>query len=66
MTTSLDVESLVDPDGPARAIANKWHEWKNARANWEKERKELRNYVYATDTNTTTNSKLPWLSLIHI
>jgi len=57
---TLDVQSLISPDILASDIANKWHEWDNYRSGWKDEKVELRNYIYATDTRTTTNSKLPW------
>lgn len=56
----LDLESLVSPDRLASEISNKWHEWDALRAGWKQEKQELRNYVFATDTRTTTNKKLPW------
>jgi hypothetical protein len=33
---------------------------KSARSKWESEREELMNFIAATDTRTTTNSKLPF------
>ncbi len=57
---TLDVSALIAADSKASAIANKWEEWNGYRRAWKEETKELRNYVYATDTRTTENNKLPW------
>ena len=58
--TTLDIEQVIKPDSLASSIANQWQSWNSLRAEWLEERKELRNYVYATDTRTTSNGKLPW------
>jgi len=60
MKRSLDVDTLINAHTKATEIANKWEEWQSFRRKWLEEKKELRNYVYATDTRTTSNSKLPW------
>ena len=35
-------------------------EWDQYRRPWLVEKQELRNYIFATDTRKTSNSKLPW------
>ena len=60
MTRTLDVSQLISPHQKASQIANQFDEWNNFRGPWIEEKKELRNYVYATDTRTTGNAKLPW------
>ena len=57
---TLDIENIVEPEVLAVEIANRWREWDTLRNTKIQEWKELRNYVYATDTRTTSNSKLPW------
>ena len=57
---ALDVESLINADSLAKDIANKYNTFNSQRSGWIEECKELRNYVFATDTSTTTNKKLPW------
>lgn len=54
----LDVDKFINPDSVAKAISDKWTSWRNTtkEGQWQ----ELRNYVFATDTTTTTNAKLPW------
>jgi len=46
--------------GLADTIVTNYDEWNNARRGWVEEKKELRNYIFATDTTKTTNSQLPW------
>lgn len=60
MKTTLDLDTMITPDLVASQIAVKWVEWDKYRGSWIEEKKELRNYLYATDTRTTTNAKLPW------
>ena len=58
--TVLDLDSIISPDNLASEIANKWMEWNSYRSKWTEEKKELRNYLYATSTKTTSNAILPW------
>lgn len=47
-------------DNLAAYIANTWHVYNSQRHEKIEQWKELRNYVFATDTTTTTNKSLPW------
>lgn len=47
-------------DSPAREIGFMWERWHSQRRGWIEEKKELRNYIFATDTTTTSSSSLPW------
>tara|TARA_B100000927_G_scaffold91303_1_gene73855 strand:- start:21832 stop:23586 length:1755 start_codon:yes stop_codon:yes gene_type:complete len=58
--TTFDLQTMIDPHGLAEDIADRWTQWNNAKRTKTEEWKELRNYIYATDTRTTSNSKLPW------
>lgn len=58
--TTVDFSSIVTPDQLASEIATQWATWSSARQKWIEEKKELRNYLYATSTATTTNGLLPW------
>ena len=58
--TTLDITDLITPDQLASEIATQWVTWSSARQKWLEEKKELRNYLYATSTLTTTNAILPW------
>jgi hypothetical protein len=57
---TFDVLNLINPDDTGKAIARFWYEWDSYRDPWKKDKQELRNYVYAVDTTTTTNAKLDW------
>jgi hypothetical protein len=58
---TLDISSLgVAPDRLGVEIANKFQSWQTLRQKKITEWDEVRRYVFATDTTSTTNSKLPW------
>jgi len=57
---TLDVYEYLQPDALACVIADKDRAWRSARDGKEQEWVELRNYIFATDTTTTSNSSLPW------
>jgi len=56
----IELENVLDVDHMATQIASRWQEWTTLRQNKVEEWKELRNYLYATDTRTTKNAMLPW------
>ena len=58
--TTVDLDTMIDPHGLAVDISDRFDTWSRARAAKVEEWKELRNYLYATDTRTTSNNKLPW------
>lgn len=43
-------------DDSGRNVGYMWDKWTRQRQSWMEEKKELRNYVFATDTGTTSNS----------
>jgi hypothetical protein len=51
---------LESRDEIACEISRMWDDWNTARAKWLALKQELRDYVFAVDTSTTTNSSLPW------
>ena len=59
---TLDINELIgaDRDKQAASIANKYQEWESFRNAWANQKAELRNYLFATDTTTTSNKALPW------
>jgi hypothetical protein len=59
-TKVLEIRSMVTQQGLAKEIAGMWDTWNSQRQPWIKEKEELRNYIFATDTTKTSNSKLPW------
>lgn len=60
MPNVLDLDNLIERDSLATEIANKFTEWNLKRNDWLIQKAELRNYVFATDTKTTSNKTLPW------
>lgn len=50
----------INQDDPARFIATLWDRYHFQRADKISEWMELRNYIFATDTKTTSNQTLPW------
>jgi len=62
----LDLDKIVVPDHLAHEIARRWMEWDGKRDKWKKEKVELRNYIFATDTTDTSASRLPWSNKTHI
>jgi len=60
MPTVVNLQDVVTPDLIAVQISSLYDKWKVARDAKEKSWKEIRNYVFATDTSTTTNASLPW------
>lgn len=60
MPNVLQLDSVITPDSLGTAIADKFQTWDTARNGKKEDWKELYKYIYATDTRTTSNSKLPW------
>src|SRR5512139_3952727 len=54
------INQIVTPESLAREHSGLYNSWWIQRSNKEAEWRELRNYLFATDTTKTTNSKLPW------
>lgn len=60
MPDSVTVSQTIERDTLAKEIANMWDKWNFGRRDWVSEQKDLRAYLFATDTRKTTNSQLPW------
>ncbi len=59
-STPLEVRTQFGSDDAAKYIAHTWHTFNTQRRPKLDLWKEVRNYVFATDTTTTTNKTLPW------
>jgi hypothetical protein len=57
---TMDLSELIVPDQLGTTIANNFLKWDTLRHNKVQAWKEVQQYIYATDTTQTTNSKLPW------
>ena len=55
-----EIEQAIGQENLARVMAGLYNQWWIQRREKETEWRELRNYLFATDTTTTTNSTLPW------
>lgn len=61
MTSKMvQLQEILDQDNLVKQLLHLYDQWALQRFEKEEEWKELRNYLFATDTTTTTNSKLPW------
>jgi len=60
MPKSVDYCDFMVPQALATHISQSYVTWKTARGKWEEEKKEIREYVFARDTTTTSNKALPW------
>ena len=57
---TLDIQNLIIQDGIAAELVNLYMDWDARRQNWLNEKKEIQQYIWATDTTKTTNAQLPW------
>lgn len=57
---TLDIDDVITRDQLGCRIAEYWQTWNMYRQEWVDQKRELRSYIYATDTTKTTNSQLPW------
>lgn len=57
---ALDICAAFGQDNEAKHIAMTWFNYNTQRRPKIEQWKELRNYLFATDTTTTTNKSLPW------
>ena len=57
---TLDFKLISNEERLARDISEKWEMWNRERAPWLEEKKELRNFLYATDTKTTSVARTGW------
>ena len=53
------IEQAIGTENLAKTLAGLYNQWWIQRNNKESEWRELRNYLFATDTTTTSNSSLP-------
>lgn len=55
-----ELQRLIGRENLASQIAALWDQHNQDRQSWLAQKKELRDYIFATDTSTTSNSVLPW------
>ncbi len=54
------IREIINRESKARTLSGLYNNWWIQRREKEEEWRELRNYLFATDTTKTTNSQLPW------
>lgn len=55
-----EINGIISPTALAGFVSNKYTTWRNLRQGWTADMKELRNYLFQTDTTQTSNRTLPW------
>ena len=55
-----EIKAFMTQDDTSAWVGNLWNDYEFQRREWIEEKKELRDYLFATDTSTTSNSALPW------
>ena len=56
----LEIDKGYNRDDAAKYISETWNTYQTQRLEQLNRWQEVRNYVFATDTTTTTNKTLPW------
>lgn len=55
-----ELQKTIAPEDLADAIVASWERYRQQSIIWRAEQKELRDYLFATDTTKTNNQDLPW------
>lgn len=55
-----EINGLLQPSQLSSFVVNKYVSWRGDRNQWTEDMKELRNYIFQTDTTQTSNAALPW------
>jgi hypothetical protein len=55
-----NLRDVLSPELLATRLTERYQQWETLRQPWKASKEEIRRYVYATDTNFTTNVANPW------
>ncbi len=55
-----EINGILKPDDMSTFVVDKYQTWRNNCVLWLDQAKELRNYLFQTSTEDTTNKQLPW------
>jgi hypothetical protein len=55
-----ELKRIMSPQNLAGNVYYAWERYRQQRIGWVNETKELRDFIFATDTSTTSGSSLPW------
>lgn len=58
--TVYEPEPFISPERKADMVTHLWTSWDAQRNTWKTEKRELRNFIFATDTTKTSVAGLPW------
>ncbi len=56
----LEINGILESNDKASWVANKYVQWRGDMQPWLDQSRELRNYLFQTSTEDTTNAQLPW------
>lgn len=59
-TKVAELRKFLTQDQPSQWVSYLWDTYNNQRREKIEEWKEMRDYIFATDTSTTSNGALPW------
>jgi hypothetical protein len=64
VATINSIKGILDKNKTdmANSLVYLYQDWRIQRDQWIEEKKELRNYLFATDTTSTSNNELPWMN----
>lgn len=66
MADAMQLNDFLNADMTATEIALKFQTLENMRSGWLQDKREIQEYIWATDTKSTTNASLPWKNKVHI
>lgn len=66
MNRAQSFTDVMDPHLLAIQVADKYKEWEDSRRKWLSLGQEARDYVFATDTRSTTSGDLGWKNSTHL
>lgn len=55
-----EINGILKPDDLASWVVDKYQSWRGDQYTWLEQTKELRNYIFQTSTQDTSNKSLPW------
>lgn len=63
---AIELEEAMGPERLAKQVSELYTTWEMYRNVWLSGTKEVREYIFATDTRHTTNTSNPWKNSVHI
>jgi len=55
-----EINATLQGEALSSFVVNKYVSYRNLRQDWNNDMRELRNYIFQTDTTQTSNNQLPW------